>query len=93
MFDFGPEKLFIVVAAVFIFLGPKELPAAARTVGSVLRQLQSWRDMLHGELGAALQLPTEPTPPSHPVPVHYPEPQVEGSDEEPGFPAGPSSFR
>jgi sec-independent protein translocase protein TatB len=43
MFDLGPEKLIIVMAAAFVILGPKELPTVARTLGRWAQTLRSLR--------------------------------------------------
>ena len=90
MFDIGPEKLLLVLAAVFIFLGPKELPAAARTIGDGLRKLRALQDTLRTELGSALDLSTQ-QPPTPQLP-----PQADGSPQDDRvherFGAGPSSF-
>jgi Sec-independent protein translocase protein TatA len=56
MFDLGPEKIMMILAAVCIFLGPKELPMAARKVAAATRQLRSWQDTLRGEFSSVLSL-------------------------------------
>src|ERR1700730_15055041 len=63
MFEIGPEKILVILAVVFIFLGPKELPAAARKISAGMRKLRSLQDDLRAELGSVLELPTvnEPT--------------------------------
>jgi hypothetical protein len=94
VFDLGPEKLFIVVAAIFIFLGPKELPAAARKVGEMMRYLRSLQDTIQTQVGGVLETPDTAIPSAiesgddgrdHVLPPH------EFEHDEPGF-AGPSSF-
>jgi Tat protein translocase TatB subunit len=65
MFDLGPEKLLIILAVVFIVLGPKELPGAARKLGEVMHQLRSLQDRVRSELNSALdprELSSEATP-------------------------------
>ena len=65
MFELGPDKLVIIVVAVLIFLGPKEIPAVVRTVRKWQRHVQSFRDTLKNELGSVLELPrggSAPTP-------------------------------
>ena len=59
MFDIGPEKLLVLFAVVVVFLGPKEIPGVARTIGSWLRHLRSLQDTLRTELGSALALSTD----------------------------------
>jgi Sec-independent protein translocase protein TatA len=59
MFDIGPEKLLIIFGAVMLFLGPKEIPAAARTVSKLMRQLRSVQDTLKSELSSVMQIPTD----------------------------------
>ncbi len=50
MFDIGPEKLLLILAVAFIVLGPKELPTAARSVGSALRRLRALQEDFRAEL-------------------------------------------
>jgi len=84
MFDLGPEKIMMILAAVCIFLGPKELPMAARKIGAATRQLRSFQDTLRAEVSSALSLDTEPSadadesapPTAPPVVVHEPIPEV-----------------
>ncbi|MGO9874748.1 MAG: twin-arginine translocase TatA/TatE family subunit [Acidimicrobiia bacterium] len=87
MFDLGPEKIMMILAAVCIFLGPKELPMAARKIGAATRQLRSFQDTLRAEVSSALSLDTEPSTPSTdaddqapptaaPVVIHEPIPEV-----------------
>ena len=90
MFDIGPEKLLLVLAAVFIFLGPKELPAAARTIGDGLRKLRALQDTLRTELGSALDLSTQ-QPPTPQLPQEADGSQQDDRAHE-RFGAGPSSF-
>ena len=77
MFELGPEKILIILAAVFIFLGPKELPAAARTIGALTRQLRSWQDSLQTQVDSALTVETDPTDPQPrtPSPTNTPHPE------------------
>jgi Sec-independent protein translocase protein TatA len=94
VFDLGPEKLLLVLAAVFIFLGPKELPAAARKVGEVLRYLRSLEDTIRTEVGSALDvthtaIPATNEPGADDRARSLPPHELE--HDEPGF-AGPSSF-
>src|SRR5437588_3316032 len=98
MFELGPEKIMVFLAVVFIFLGPKELPGAARKISSGMRKLRSLHDDLRAELGSVLEVPTsvekEPT-------FGTSTEQAQGTDHsepaaeppyDPGFPPGPSSF-
>jgi Sec-independent protein translocase protein TatA len=62
MFDLGPEKIMMVLAAVCIFLGPKEIPTVARKIGVVTRQLRTWQDTLRAEVNSVLVL--DPAPPA-----------------------------
>ena len=54
MFELGPEKVFVILAAAFVLLGPKELPAAARKIGATMQQLRSLQDALRAEVTNAL---------------------------------------
>jgi Sec-independent protein translocase protein TatA len=93
MFDLGPDKILVILVALFIFLGPKELPAAARTIGEGMRKLRALQDTVRSELGAAIDVPTD-----HAAPAELPsEPDTShrsasGGQDEREFPEGPSSF-
>jgi sec-independent protein translocase protein TatB len=63
MFDIGPEKVLVILVVVFIFLGPKELPAAARKIGELFRQLRSLQDTLRTEVNSALSTESDDTEP------------------------------
>jgi Sec-independent protein translocase protein TatA len=67
MFDLGPEKIMMILAAVCIFLGPKELPMAARKIGAATRQLRSWQDTLRTEVSSVLAIDAEPATPTEPT--------------------------
>jgi Sec-independent protein translocase protein TatA len=54
VFDIGPEKLLVLLAAVFFILGPKELPNAARQIGTALHRLRSLQDAVRSELNTVL---------------------------------------
>jgi Sec-independent protein translocase protein TatA len=80
MFDLGPEKIMMVLAAVCIFLGPKEIPTVARKIGVVTRQLRTWQDTLRAEVNSVLVLnPDQP-------PESIEEPSM---DEPPAIPTEP----
>ena len=77
MFELGPDKLVIIVVAVLIFLGPKEIPAVVRTIRKWQRQVQSFRDTLRAEIGSVLEVPrgAQPTPRRPPAAEELPAPQ------------------
>ena len=82
MFELGPDKLVIIVVAVLIFLGPKEIPAVVRTIRKWQRQVQSFRDTLKSELGSVLELPrgggaSTPSTPREPGTVSPREDDIE----------------
>ena len=58
MFDIGPEKLAIIFGAVLLFLGPKELPALARKIDELRRQLRSFQETLRSEVNRMTDLTT-----------------------------------
>ena len=60
MSDVGPERIIVILAAVCLFVGPKEIPAASRQIGAVMRQLRSWQDALRAEVSSALAIDPEP---------------------------------
>jgi Sec-independent protein translocase protein TatA len=80
MFELGPDKLVIIVVAVLIFLGPKEIPAAVRTLRKWQRQVQSFRDTIKSEIGSVLELPRggQSTPRQPPASGNPPAPQDRG---------------
>lgn len=80
MFDLGPEKIMVILAAVCIFVGPKEIPAAARKIGAVIRQLRSWQDTLRAEVRSVLAIDAEPSAP----PKFAPPPVAPAPDPEAG---------
>jgi Sec-independent protein translocase protein TatA len=65
MFDLGPEKIMMVLAAVCIFLGPKEIPTVAHKIGVVTRQLRTWQDTLRAEVNSVLVM--HPDQPAEPI--------------------------
>jgi Sec-independent protein translocase protein TatA len=73
MFDLGPEKIMMILAAVCIFLGPKELPVAARKIGAATRQLRSWQDTLRTEVSSVLAIDPEPSSRDEPAAGTEPE--------------------
>ena len=108
MFDIGPEKLMFIFAAVLLFLGPKEIPAAARTLGKFRQQLRSVQDTIRTELSSVLEVPSSSTTssPSSPSttatastanpPAEPPSGDVESRAivelHDSGFEPGPTSF-
>jgi Sec-independent protein translocase protein TatA len=81
MFDLGPEKIMVILAAVCLFVGPKEIPAAARKIGAVMRQLRSWQDTLRAEVSSVLALDPEPSaPPTFAPPRVAEAPEPESGD-------------
>jgi Tat protein translocase TatB subunit len=90
MFDIGPEKLLIILAVVFIVLGPKELPSAARRIGEAMRQLRSLQDRVRSELNAVIEPPS--TEVTHPDETDVPDRSHPKGDEVPGLSHGPDSF-
>jgi Sec-independent protein translocase protein TatA len=81
MFDVGPEKIMVILAAVCLFVGPKEIPTAARKIGAVMRQLRSWQDTLRAEVSSVLAIDPEPSePPTFEPPVVAQVPDPESGD-------------
>jgi len=77
VFDLGPDKILMVLAVACVCLGPKELPAAARRIGQIVRQVRSWQDQLRAELesvvhfdsggaDAGIRAAQDPVPPPAP---------------------------
>ncbi len=93
MFDLGPEKILIVLAAVLIFLGPKELPAAMRTINEWRQKLHSLRAALHSELNTMVALPADKTSTTDRGSDDGPNHADDRSEpRESGFPEAPTSF-
>ncbi|MGO9876839.1 MAG: twin-arginine translocase TatA/TatE family subunit [Acidimicrobiia bacterium] len=83
MFDLGPEKILMILAVACMFLGPTELPKAARKIGAVRGQLRSWQDALRAEVSSALALDVDASRDGErtvPSTVAAPEPVPEGGD-------------
>jgi len=83
MFDLGPEKILMILAVACMFLGPTELPKAARKIGAVRGQLRSWQDALRAEVGSALAFDADPSLDAErtvPATVVAPEPVPERGD-------------
>jgi Sec-independent protein translocase protein TatA len=95
MFDIGPEKLLFIFAAVLLFLGPKEIPAAARTLGKFRQQLRSVQDTLRTELSSVLEVPSSSTsttkPPAEPASTDVESRSIVEVNDS-GFEPGPTSF-
>lgn len=61
MFDFGPEKVLVVLVFALVVFGPQRLPELARQIGSATRQLRGIQDTVHHEIRAALDPDQHPT--------------------------------
>lgn len=59
MFNFSPEKLFLVGVIALIVLGPNRLPQAARSMGRFVATLRQMSSGFHEEVRSALAEPTE----------------------------------
>jgi Sec-independent protein translocase protein TatA len=64
MFDIGPDKLAVIFGAALLFLGPKELPALARKIGELRRQLRTMQDTLRSELSSMTHFTLETSAPN-----------------------------
>jgi Sec-independent protein translocase protein TatA len=74
VFEIGPEKILLVLGAALLFLGPKELPAAARKLAAGLRQVRSLQDTVRGEMMAVLDVDSPATATSPAAPPGSTEP-------------------
>jgi sec-independent protein translocase protein TatB len=59
MFNFSPEKLFLVAIIALVVLGPHRLPQAARSLGRFLAQLRHMSSSFQDEVRGALSEPVE----------------------------------
>ncbi len=64
MFDIGPEKLLVILTAVFIFVGPEHLPSAARRIGELIREVRSLQHAARAEMNAALSTDADENEPT-----------------------------
>ncbi|MEO9224173.1 MAG: twin-arginine translocase TatA/TatE family subunit [Acidimicrobiales bacterium] len=58
-FNFGPEKILVILVFALIFLGPDKLPEAARKLGEWLGHARRLTGDLQGELRQALDEPMQ----------------------------------
>jgi sec-independent protein translocase protein TatB len=59
MFNFSPEKLFLVGIIALLVLGPHRLPNAARSLGRLLAQLRHMSSSFQEEVRGALSEPVD----------------------------------
>jgi sec-independent protein translocase protein TatB len=59
MFNFSPEKLFLVAIIALVVLGPNRLPHAARSLGRFLAQLRHMSSSFQDEVRGALSEPMD----------------------------------
>lgn len=55
LFGIGPFELALVLILALVFLGPEELPKAARALGKALYQLQHMTEPIRAEVARAMQ--------------------------------------
>jgi sec-independent protein translocase protein TatB len=59
MFNFSPEKLFLVAIIALVVLGPHRLPHAARSLGRFMAQLRHMSSSFQDEVRGALSEPVD----------------------------------
>jgi sec-independent protein translocase protein TatB len=59
MFNFSPEKLFLVAIIALVVLGPHRLPHAARNLGRFMAQLRHMSSSFQDEVRGALSEPVD----------------------------------
>ena len=59
MFNFSPEKLFLVAIIALVVLGPHRLPHAARNLGRFMAQLRHMSSSFQDEVRGALHEPVD----------------------------------
>jgi sec-independent protein translocase protein TatB len=59
MFNFSPEKLFLVAIIALVVLGPHRLPHAARNLGRLMAQLRHMSSSFQDEVRGALSEPVD----------------------------------
>lgn len=63
MFNIGFSEMLLIAAMALIFIGPKDLPQIARTLGRFLNELRRASDGLKSEFTNSISLePTKKTP-------------------------------
>lgn len=50
MFDFGSSEIVLILVVALVVLGPKRLPAVAKTIGSTLRKIRTFTDGVRLEM-------------------------------------------
>ena len=55
LFGIGPFELVLVLILGLIFLGPEDLPKAARALGKAFRQLQQMTEPIRAEVARTMQ--------------------------------------
>lgn len=64
LFGIGPFEVVLIVILALIFLGPEELPKAARTLGKVFYQIQHMTEPYVEEFTRAMQQPLDEARPT-----------------------------
>src|SRR5215469_11954347 len=59
MFNFSPEKLFLVAIIALVVLGPHRLPQAARNLGRFMAQMRHMSSSFQDEVRGALSEPVD----------------------------------
>jgi sec-independent protein translocase protein TatB len=59
VFNFGPEKLFLVAIIALVVLGPHRLPHAARNLGRFVAQMRHMSSSFQNEVRGALSEPLD----------------------------------
>jgi len=64
LFGIGPFEVVLIVILALIFLGPEEMPKAARTLGKVFYQIQHMTEPFVEEFTRAMQQPPDEARPT-----------------------------
>ncbi|MGQ9655538.1 MAG: Sec-independent protein translocase subunit TatA/TatB [Thermodesulfobacteriota bacterium] len=91
MFDLGFQEIIIVLAVALIFIGPKHLPAVARTLGRAMGELRRAGDELRAQINLEAMMaereeeerlnPSHESPFAAPDNQHQPQPSFSADTE------------
>ena len=92
MFGLGVTEILVILVVALIFLGPKRLPDAARSLGRGMAEFRRASSDLRSSLNLDAPDPDpEPPPAKRPVPEPAAQPSTEPAAVAPASPQTPSN--